>query len=355
MSDINLSDQSSAIFAAFDSILDDGLILINHKHVVLRANEYAFDMVGRRILGQPITNYVRHPDLPRCLSEAVNSKMVQSFIFTKNEQAQRRFRVNVAGVEEGNGLFVLRFTDLTKSKNVERIQTDFVANVSHELRSPLTAIIGFIETLQDNLAEDPEIAATFLPFMQGEAMRMQRLVDELLTLSRVEADEHLPPNDIVWIMKVIDQVVALFDIRSKELNRQIIINASSDINALKVKGDADALLQVFSNLLENALNYGAADTEIHIDCEVIPAQGSLPSRVIVAVRNQGLGIDAVHIGRVTERFYRVDNSRSRKLGGSGLGLAIVKHIIGWHRGSLTITSVPGQETVFAVKLPLIVD
>lgn len=355
MLDIHQSDQSSEIFDALDAILDDGLIVVNHKYIVLRANEYAYDMVGRRILDQPITNYVRHPDLQRCLSEAANSQRVQSFIFTKNEQAQRRYRVNVASIGGGDGLFVLRFTDLTKSKSVERIQTDFVANVSHELRSPLTAIIGFIETLQDNLAEDPKIATKFLPFMQGEAMRMQRLIDELLSLSRVEADEHLPPNDIVWIMKVIDKVVALFDIRSKELNRPIILNATSDFYTLKVRGDEDALLQVFSNLIENALNYGAADTEIFIDFEILPAQGSLPSRIIVAVRNQGIGIDPVHIGRVTERFYRVDNSRSRKLGGSGLGLAIVKHIVGWHRGSLSITSVPGQETVFAVKLPLSVD
>ena len=353
MSEVSFTGQSSlAVFAALNAISEDGILIIDRNYNVLRANDDALRFLGQRILARPITNYIRHPDLLLCIDATLASGEMRAFTFQRNEPARRLFNVKVVGLENSSVLITL--TDMTKSHIVEKIQTDFVANVSHELRSPLTAIIGFIETLQDNLASDPDIGAAFLPLMRDEAGRMQRLIDELLTLSRIEADEHVPPREPVSIASVITRAVTLFAKRTEALNRPIRteIEVGCDFSAINVRGDEDGLLQVFSNLIENALNYGYPDTPILIRCHSPPPQGVLPARVVIAVSNAGDGIEPIHLGRVTERFYRIDKSRSRKVGGSGLGLAIVKHIIGWHQGRLTISSTQGEETVFSVTLPI---
>ena len=233
---------------------------------------------------------------------------------------------------------------------MEKVRSDFVANVSHELRSPLSALLGFIETLQGPASSDPEASARFLSIMESEAQRMARLIDELLTLSKVEADEHITPDDVISVDQIISDVAGLLSVRAMAKGMKLRTLVEKDLPP--ITGDADELTQVFQNLLSNAINYGSEDTDIRLDIglvENLPETG-VPG-IFVSVTNHGEGIPAQEIPRLTERFYRVDKGRSRSMGGTGLGLAIVKHIVARHRGHLEVKSEVHKETSFTVMLP----
>jgi len=241
-------------------------------------------------------------------------------------------------------------TDVTSTKRMEQVRSDFVANVSHELRSPLSALLGFIETLQGPASSDPEASARFLSIMESEAQRMARLIDELLTLSKVEADEHITPDDVISVDQIISDVAGLLSVRAMAKGMKLRTLVEKDLPP--ITGDADELTQVFQNLLSNAINYGSEDTDIRLDIglvENLPETG-VPG-IFVSVTNHGEGIPAQEIPRLTERFYRVDKGRSRSMGGTGLGLAIVKHIVARHRGHLEVKSEVHKETSFTVMLP----
>ncbi|MGR3547335.1 MAG: sensor histidine kinase, partial [Roseovarius sp.] len=226
---------------------------------------------------------------------------------------------------------------------------DFVANVSHELRTPLTALMGFIETLQGPARHDQVAIDRFLGIMQSEAARMERLVRDLLSLSRVESEERVRPRDEVNLGQVIGSV--LHALRPLARDRACDISFEAP-EGMVVRGNDDQLQQVFTNLVENAIKYGGKDNRITITLERTPRDATLRAPAIVArVRDQGPGIDPLHIPRLTERFYRVDTHRSREMGGTGLGLAIVKHIVNRHRGRLRISSTPGEGSEFSVILP----
>ncbi|HEY6335293.1 MAG TPA: ATP-binding protein, partial [Alphaproteobacteria bacterium] len=247
--------------------------------------------------------------------------------------------------------------DLTAEKRTEQMRADFVANASHELRTPLATLLGFIETLQGPASQDARARERFLAIMQYQAGRMSRLVDDLLSLSRIELREHTPPTERVDLLQVLRGVADALQPQSKA--RQMTVAIEPTNGALPpVLGDPDELAQVFQNLIDNALKYGRRGTTIQIfafkadHCPVpisrVPAAG-------VAVRDRGEGITSEQIPRLTERFYRVDAARSRELGGTGLGLAIVKHIVNRHRGALQIESEIGQGSTFTVYLPVTRD
>jgi two-component system phosphate regulon sensor histidine kinase PhoR len=229
------------------------------------------------------------------------------------------------------------------------MRADFIANASHELRTPLASLSGFIDTLLGPARDDAEARARFLAIMKTQATRMARLIDDLLSLSRVELTEHMHPETPVDLVPVVRQVVD--GLQTLALDRKVEIKIAQPNAPVMVAGDRDELTRVFENLAENALKYGAGGKRV----EIAFAERTSPdgAEALVSVRDYGPGIAAEHIPRLTERFYRVDVAQSRAEGGTGLGLALVKHILNRHRGKLNIESAAGQGATFTVRLPLI--
>lgn len=262
------------------------------------------------------------------------------------------WRVTAAAVTVASGRGVLlTFEDMTAVEEAGQMRRDFVTNVSHELRTPLTALLGFVETLRGAARDDPVARDRFLQIMEREAGRMSRLVADLLSLSRVEEDERVRPMSPVDLSALLDAVIATLE---PVLERNgITIRRELPPQGVIVPGDAGQLRQVLINLIENAVKYGKRNSEVTITLTAPAPQPSLRSDgITIAVSDKGEGIAAHHIPRLTERFYRVDNHRSREVGGTGLGLAIVKHIVNRHRGRLRIESEPGKGSCFTVVLPV---
>ncbi|WP_404326925.1 ATP-binding protein [Aerophototrophica crusticola] len=258
---------------------------------------------------------------------------------------------------------LLTLHDITLLKRSEQMRADFVANASHELRTPLAALIGFIETLRGPARDDTEARDRFLGIMHDQSSRMSRLVNDLLSLSRIELDEHSPPTDRVDVAEIVRRVAATLELRAAGRKVRLKVEGAETLPA--VVGDEDQLTQVFQNLIDNAIKYGKEQTEVTVSLSVsdpassaaslglpvLPGRGRGGRNICVSVRDRGDGIPRTHLPRLTERFYRVDPARSRALGGTGLGLAIVKHIVNRHRGRLTIDSEVGKGSTFTVHLP----
>jgi two-component system phosphate regulon sensor histidine kinase PhoR len=237
-------------------------------------------------------------------------------------------------------------------RRVEEMRADFIANASHELRTPLAALLGFIETLQGTAKDDPAAREKFLAIMQGQATRMARLIDDLLSLSRIELNAHLQPNTPADLAAIVRQVVD--GLQTLARDRGVEIKVASPPDTLMVLGDRDELIRALENLVENALKYGAAGKRLDITLARGQTRGGTPE-ARVAVRDYGPGISPEHLPRLTERFYRVDVADSRAQGGTGLGLALVKHVLNRHGGRLTIESTLGQGATFTMHLPLRTD
>ena len=230
------------------------------------------------------------------------------------------------------------------------MRRDFVANVSHELKTPLTAMMGFIETLQTTARDDAQARERFLTIMTLETQRMNRLVGDLLSLSRVEADERMRPTTSLEIKDLIQAALNALAPLAKDYNAQVSFEAPDD--PIEIFADKDQLQQVFTNLIENAIKYSGKSAQVGIEIGAPEYYQRLgETAVTITITDNGPGIDPIHLPRLTERFYRIDNHRSRELGGTGLGLAIVKHILNRHRGRLEIDSSLGQGSQFSVILP----
>jgi len=247
---------------------------------------------------------------------------------------------------------IVLLLDMTMQHNLEKMRRDFVANVSHELRSPLTSLIGFVETMQN--APDMESAdrQRFLRIMDEEAKRMSRLINDLMSLSKVEADEHIIPEGKVFVKSLLMATINVLSNRALKSGHDIRFHDYRGQKATEpvIRGGNDEIMEVFQNLLDNALKYSFPASIIKVEM-----RDDANGRLVINIINQGEGITEKHIPRLTERFYRVDKGRSRQMGGTGLGLAIVKHIINKHRGDLKITSALNKETVFSVILPYATD
>jgi two-component system phosphate regulon sensor histidine kinase PhoR len=246
-------------------------------------------------------------------------------------------------------VLLMTFHDLTPMRRVEEMRADFVANASHELRTPLAALSGFIDTLQGPARDDAAARARFLQIMQAQAHRMARLIDDLLSLSRIELSAHLRPQTPVDVVPIVRQVAD--GLQTLARDRQVKIQIQAPSAPLIVLGDHDELIRVFENLIENALKYGASGKRVEIDfSRVENAEGEAQAEI--SVRDYGPGIAPEHLPRLTERFYRVDVADSRAQGGTGLGLALAKHIMNRHRGRLSIASNLGEGATFTVHLPI---
>ena len=230
------------------------------------------------------------------------------------------------------------------------MRADFVANVSHELRTPLAALTGFIDTLQGPARDDPAARERFLGIMQAQAWRMARLIDDLLSLSRIELRAHQRPETAIDVVPIVRQVID--GLQTLARDRDVAIEVDAPAEPLVVRGDRDELLRLFENLIENGLKYGASGKRLEIALARTERPDGRPE-LRASVRDHGPGIAAEHLPRLTERFYRVDVGESRAQGGTGLGLALVKHILNRHQGTLAIDSKAGEGATFTVRLPLV--
>ncbi len=327
--------------------LPDPALVLDDDARVIKANALAQDALENAGVGEHISQSIRSPSLLEAVSEVLAGLPAQRVEYEQRGRVTRTFDCWISPVEGSApaGAHVLvTFQDITREQRVERMRSDFVANASHELRTPLTSLLGFIDTLMGAAKSDPGAREKFLPLMREQASRMKRLIDELLSLSRIEMNAHIKPEGRVDLGKVAGSVIDSLAPVAKDAR----ITFDMDMpHALMVEGDADELTQVIANLVENAIKYSPPGTGVTVTGRMESGQA------IVAIADRGPGIAAEHIPRLTERFYRVNVQQSRSRGGTGLGLAIVKHILNRHRGRLVIQSEVGKGSVFTIRLPVI--
>jgi len=329
------------------------LILVGIDERIRRLNPAAAELFGADMLGRHFYTVLRQPGIIDCVGDAFRSSMARETRFSQKDHSQETiYRVICSPVGQGSEAGVLiSLEDVTSVETAGQMRRDFVANVSHELRTPLTALLGFIETLRGPARDDADARDRFLATMQHEAERMNRLVNDLLSLSRVETQERIRPTDLLDLPEIVRSVC--LGLRPLTDGAGIEVDVAAADNLPLVQGDADQLRQVFNNLVENAAKYAGDGKRIDIRFETVDRDPILGRPALATlVRDHGAGIDAIHLHRLTERFYRVDNHRSSDLGGTGLGLAIVKHILNRHRGRLKIDSTLGRGSVFSVILPV---
>lgn len=330
-------------------------LLIGANERILRSNVPARDLFGNSIDNRNYIAVLRQPALLNCVESVLRMRQTAQTPFTTSEARRDvTWHVTAAPAMVNGTLHVLVvFEDRTAMREAGEMRRDFVANVSHELRTPLTALIGFIETLKGAAKHDPVAQGKFLDIMEREANRMNRLVRDLLSLSRVEAEQRVRPTETVDIVGVIESAIMTLRPAADDLGVSLEFTGAGEADdVFAVSGDADQLSQVLTNLIENAVKYSGSGraVTVRLMCHDRDPILRMPA-LEIAVADTGEGIDPIHIPRLTERFYRVDTHRSREMGGTGLGLAIVKHIVNRHRGRIDIESELGQGSTFRVFLP----
>lgn len=349
-----------ALLASTETILDslpDPLFLLDRQRRIGRANLAARHLFGDELNGRELASVLRTPQVLGATDRVIAGGHSETLEFILAGAMERSFRAHVMPLPARSvvgTVAMLALNDLTAEKRISQMRTDFIANASHELRTPLSALLGFIDTLRGPARDDPEAQERFLAIMSEQASRMSRLANDLLSLSRIELNEHTQPSERVDVAKLIEDVCDGLELHAGRRGMRIDITKPDTLP--QVLGHPDELSQVFQNLVDNALKYGREGTPVEVVIDRVersPALGrTTPHGILrVAVRDHGEGIGKEHLPRLTERFYRVDTARSRKLGGTGLGLAIVKHIVNRHRGALTIDSTVGDGSVFTVYLP----
>jgi two-component system, OmpR family, phosphate regulon sensor histidine kinase PhoR len=335
------------------SNVPDPVILVDADGLVREANAAAHALLPRLRLGQPLFYAVRAPEILAAVAQAPGRSGSVHVEYHERVPTERTFEVQIGALPSrgrdtlGKPDVMLFFRDLTTARGLERMRVDFVANASHELRTPLASVLGFIETLQGPARNDSAARDRFLDIMREQAQRMTRLIDDLLSLSRIELRAHVPPESTVDLRSIVLQM--LDSLAPLGRDRGVEIGLAADDGGLTVRGDRDELLRVVENLVENAVKYGAEGGRIDVALRRLTDGDG--AEIALIVRDYGPGIAPEHLPRLTERFYRVDVTASREQGGTGLGLAIVKHIVNRHRGRLQIESELGQGARFSVILP----
>lgn len=346
--------------AALIEALPEPILLVTPDRRIELTNAAARDLFGAGIEGMPVFSCLRQPGTTAALEQGFRALAdatapagpfeADKLITTATDERVWRLQAAPVRAPGGTGRLVVSLRDVSHVERAEQQRRDFVANVSHEMRSPLTVLLGFIETLRGPARDDPAARERFLDIMEREAQRMTRLVSDLLSLSKVESDEMIRPRGTASVQEVLRATVAA--LRPQIEAAGIEVRLEDAAAAAPIPGDRDQLVQVFHNLVENALKYGASGGRIEIVAERVEQVPGFAGQVLrVSVIDFGEGIDPIHIPRLTERFYRVDGHRSRQMGGTGLGLAIVKHIVNRHRGRLSIRSARGSGSTFTVLLP----
>jgi two-component system, OmpR family, phosphate regulon sensor histidine kinase PhoR len=354
---VNSAQMRLAAAEAIIAAVPDPLILLDQRRRIVRVNAAAANFVGALSPPRDLASALRNPALLAAADAVLGGAGSRVVEFTLTIPVERQLRARFARIDQpssDSAVAVLSLHDITELKRTEQMRADFIANASHELRTPLATLTGFIETLRGPARDDAEARERFLAIMSGQATRMTRLVEDLLSLSRIELNEHVLPQGRVTLAPVLGHLAEALELRAGERDMQVRLALPLDLP--DVQGDRDELGQLFQNLLDNAIKYGRAGSEITVDAETATRASTTNGErvsvayVSVSVRDRGDGIAREHLPRLTERFYRVDTARSREMGGTGLGLAIVKHIVNRHRGFIEIDSTRGEGSVFTVFL-----
>jgi two-component system phosphate regulon sensor histidine kinase PhoR len=320
------------------------VMLLDENERVLLANASMSALVGVGVENRHVSTLLRNPAVLNAIDQTIHDGEPATVQFTLPVPIERHYQAHVARVSARPVIIALLLHDLTAVRRSEQMRADFVANASHELRTPLAAVSGFIDTLRGHARDDAEAREKFLEIMSVEAARMRRLIDDLLSLTRIEMNEHVPPHNRIQLDQVVREAAAALSPLAK--NDRIAVEISTPANLPPVIGERDELVQLFQNLIQNAIKYGRENGHVWIACGQ-----TADGQVFASVKDDGEGIASSAIPRLTERFYRVDVKRSREKGGTGLGLAIVKHIVNRHQGRLQIESRVGEGSSFTVLLP----
>jgi len=340
MNDSPPGPAAARLDTVLEGIVEPVLVLADGR--VEEANAAARDLLGNHIIGQDVRLAIRHPAAAERLTAPPGVGASGPINLVGLGTLDQRWELRVTDIHDGRR--VVHLIDQTGSYAAERMRVDFVANASHELRTPLASILGFAETLSEDDGADPGMRQRFLKVMVDEARRMQRLVEDLISLSRIEAEKYRLPEASVDLVELLDEVVVELVDTHDPRAADIVIELADDLPA--VTGDRVQLSQALHNLMGNAMKYGRPGTAVTVTLR--PYSRGM---VRLSVGDEGDGIAPEHIPRLTERFYRVDSGRSRAVGGTGLGLAIVKHVVERHRGRLDIASQIGRGTVVTILLP----
>jgi len=331
--------------------LPDPLLLTDASGRVLFANRAMRGVIGIDAERKHVSALLRTPSVLDALKRTMATGETSSVEFTLPVPVQRNYQAYVARAGNEPAITILLLHDLTAMKRAEQMRADFVANASHELRTPLAALSGFIETLRGHARDDMAAREQFLGIMTVEAERMRRLIDDLLSLTRIEQNEHVPPSGETSLETVLREAVTTLTPLARADNITLEISAAA--NLPPAIGQRDELIQIFQNLIHNAIKYGRQGGHVWVTLEAgtTPSGRGAEAMLVASVRDDGEGIPQAAVPRLTERFYRVDVKRSREKGGTGLGLAIVKHIVNRHQGRLVIESRAGEGSTFTVYLP----
>jgi two-component system phosphate regulon sensor histidine kinase PhoR len=324
----------------FVNHLQEIVIIVNKFNIITFANIPALNFFGNKLIGQNIGSELRIPDLLDAIDHNRQDKLIKKIDLEIKFPTYKYLKADIISAELENVIVIMR--DYTEVKKSQDLRSDFVANVSHELKTPLTSIKGFLEVIESSAKDDPQMQKKSIKIMQTQANKMQILIDDLLMLNRIEQQEHIKLRDGVSINEVLKEVIS----NCTELANEKSINIKF-INSKKdsiVKGDKEKLTVLFKNILDNAIKYSSPNTEISFEAN------SKNGKVLIAIRDQGIGIPKKDILRITERFYRSDNGKKLKIEGTGIGLSIVKHIINQHEGELRISSIEGKGSEFTVEL-----
>src|SRR3954469_13263990 len=334
--------------------MPDPAVLLDRAGRVIHLNVAAAQLAPALRKNELAQFALRSPEIITALREAIATTEPRRATYLDQVPVDRWMELVITPVPVptrfggADKCMLMTFHDLTPLRRVEEMRADFVANASHELRTPLAALSGFIDTLQGPAKEDAKARERFLAIMQAQARRMARLIDDLLSLSRVELSAHVRPDTLVDILPIIRQVADGLEPLARE--RQVAIDLDLPQAPVLIAGDREELLRLIENLIENALKYGASGGKVIVSLAVAVLEGA--PEVRLTVRDFGPGIAPEHLPRLTERFYRVDVADSRSQGGTGLGLALVKHVLNRHGGRLSIESTLGAGASFTMQLPV---
>ena len=351
--------------------LEDAIIVLDSDQKIVFQNSHSIDLFENNYTGQNITNLIRSPIVLETLENVYKNKKTKIIEYNseygQNLSPRSTNFYNVEISYEKNHLqltntkdnYVILMKNITPLKNIEKVRSSFIANVSHELKTPLATVMGFLETIRGPAKDDKKSMSKFLGIMDKETIRMKRLIDDLLVVSKIESDEHIHPTKKVNLIKTLNNVIESLKEYALKKNIQIRNNYQLSEN-LSVLGNEDELVQVFTNIIDNSIKYGKINSSIDIKAEEVKEQTDqsedkklFPQLTLkISVKDESDGIHAKHLSRLTERFYRVDAARSKEIGGTGLGLTIVKHILNKHRGHLDIKSEINQGSTFTVELPI---
>lgn len=326
--------------------IEDYILFINSFNAISAANQSAKNYYGD-IVGKDLSSFIRAPELLDKIENSRNNRMNEYLEFEINLPTYSFFRLTIVPLSQRNVLIVIKdYTDVKKS---EKLRSDFVANVSHELKTPLVSIKGFLETISTAAKEDPKAQQKFIKIMQEQAEKMEVLISDLMSLSRIEMQEHIQPNEKVNLNDILEGLEKVPNKIAEKKNVRIEINKNKE--ASLVRGDYDKISEVIQNLYDNAIKYTKNNSNVQLFINFNQNKFSKGS-FSIHVKDEGIGIPKDEIHRVTERFYRTTIAKKNLIQGTGLGLAIVKHIINQHRGDLEINSRLNEGSEFIVHLPV---